>query len=85
MASWPERVAEDDHDSDTARHPASHFRTREGSRCDPWHDAVALHREMAYVPGDVTLWPSLTGGETIDLLGRTGGGVDKQRRDELVE
>ena len=34
---------------------------------DPWTDAVALHREIAYVPGDVTLWPSLTGGETIDL------------------
>lgn len=33
---------------------------------DPWTDAVALHRQIAYVPGDVTLWPSLTGGETID-------------------
>src|SRR6516165_9526462 len=37
---------------------------------DPWHDAVPLHRRLAYVPGDVTLWPSLTGGEIIDLLGR---------------
>ena len=39
---------------------------------DPWRDAVRLHRDIAYVPGDVTLWPSLTGGETIDLLARIG-------------
>src|SRR5690625_133540 len=37
---------------------------------DPWRDAVELHRRLAYVPGDVTLWPSLSGGEVIDLLGR---------------
>ncbi|MCV7419807.1 ABC transporter ATP-binding protein [Mycobacterium yunnanensis] len=52
---------------------------------DPWTDAVALHRHIAYVPGDVTLWPSLTGGETVDLLGRMRGGVDEKRRAELVE
>lgn len=52
---------------------------------DPWTDAVALHREIAYVPGDVTLWPSLTGGETIDLLARLRGGIDERRRAELVE
>lgn len=52
---------------------------------DPWHDAVRLHRRMAYVPGDVELWPNLTGGETIDLLGRLGGGLDTARRDELIE
>ncbi|MBF6167758.1 ABC transporter ATP-binding protein [Streptomyces gardneri] len=52
---------------------------------DPWADAVALHRELAYVPGDVTLWPSLSGGETIDLLGRMRGGIDEKRRDELIE
>jgi ABC-2 type transport system ATP-binding protein len=52
---------------------------------DPWHDAVDLHREIAYVPGDVTLWPSLTGGETIDLLARMRGGIDENRRAELVE
>lgn len=52
---------------------------------DPWDDAVSLHREIAYVPGDVTLWPSLTGGETIDLLARMRGGMDLTRRDELVE
>ncbi|WP_068271554.1 ABC transporter ATP-binding protein [Aldersonia kunmingensis] len=52
---------------------------------DPWRDAVALHREIAYVPGDVTLWPSLSGGETIDLLGRMRGGIDLARRDELIE
>jgi ABC-2 type transport system ATP-binding protein len=52
---------------------------------DPWHDAVALHRRLAYVPGDVNLWPSLTGGEAIDLLGRLRGGLDPGRRAELLE
>ena len=52
---------------------------------DPWVDAVELHRQIAYVPGDVTLWPSLTGGETIDLLARMRGGIDEKRRAELVE
>jgi ABC-2 type transport system ATP-binding protein len=52
---------------------------------DPWRDAVALHRRLAYVPGDVTLWPSLSGGEVIDLLGRLRGGLDPKRRDELLE
>ena len=52
---------------------------------DPWTDTVALHRKLAYVPGDVTLWPNLSGGETIDLLGRMRGGIDKKRKAELVE
>ena len=52
---------------------------------DPWRDAVVLHRRLAYVPGDVALWPNLTGGESIDLLGRLRGGLDARRRDELVE
>lgn len=52
---------------------------------DPWTDAVDLHRHIAYVPGDVTLWPSLTGGETIDLLARMRGGIDNARRAELIE
>ena len=52
---------------------------------DPWHGAVGLHRRMAYVPGDVELWPNLTGGEAIDLLGRLRGGLDRARRAELVE
>lgn len=52
---------------------------------DPWHDAVALHRRLAYVPGDVTLWPNLTGGEAIDLLGRLRGRTDPRRRGELLE
>jgi ABC-2 type transport system ATP-binding protein len=52
---------------------------------DPWRDAVALHRRLAYVPGDVALWPNLSGGEVIDLLGRLRGGFDQSRRDELVE
>jgi ABC-2 type transport system ATP-binding protein len=51
---------------------------------DPWRDAVALHRRLAYVPGDVTLWPTLTGGEVIDLLGRLRGGLDARRRQELL-
>src|SRR5256714_935958 len=45
---------------------------------DPWTDAVDLHRQIAYVPGDVTLWPNLTGGETIDLLARPRGGLDQK-------
>jgi ABC-2 type transport system ATP-binding protein len=52
---------------------------------DPWHDATTLHRRLAYVPGDVTLWPNLSGGEVIDLLGRLRGGLDAKRRDELIE
>jgi ABC-2 type transport system ATP-binding protein len=52
---------------------------------DPWNDAVALHRRLAYVPGDVTLWPNLSGGEVIDLLGHLRGGLDRRRRDELLE
>jgi polyether ionophore transport system ATP-binding protein len=52
---------------------------------DPWHDAVSLHRRLAYVPGDVTLWPGLTGGEIIDLMGRLRGGLDPKRRQALIE
>ncbi|MEU0565464.1 ABC transporter ATP-binding protein [Nonomuraea sp. NPDC005983] len=52
---------------------------------DPWADAVALHRRLAYVPGDVELWPNLTGGEALDVLGRLRGGVDNRRRKELIE
>jgi ABC-2 type transport system ATP-binding protein len=52
---------------------------------DPWRDAVMLHRRLAYVPGDVTLWPGLTGGEVIDLLGRMRGGLDPGRRADLLE
>lgn len=52
---------------------------------DPWRDAVALHHHLAYVPGEVALWPNLTGGEAIDLLGRLRGGLDARRRADLVE
>jgi ABC-2 type transport system ATP-binding protein len=52
---------------------------------DPWRDAVALHRRLAYVPGDVNLWPNLTGGEAIDLFGSLRGGLDKRRRSALLE
>ena len=51
---------------------------------DPWRDAVDLHRRLAYVPGDVNLWPKLTGGEVIDLFARLRGDVDEARRDELI-
>ncbi|WP_134732640.1 ABC transporter ATP-binding protein [Amycolatopsis nivea] len=52
---------------------------------DPWRDAASLHHRLAYVPGDVNLWPNLSGGEVIDLLGRLRGGLDQKRREELVE
>ena len=52
---------------------------------DPWRDAVELHRRITYVPGDVSLWPNLTGGEVIDLLGRLRGGLNPARRKDLLE
>lgn len=54
---------------------------------DPWRDAVALHRRIAYVPGDVTLWPNLTGLQAIDFLLRLrgDGAVDTRQRDQLIE
>ena len=52
---------------------------------DPWQQAVDLHRRLAYVPGEVTLWPNLSGGEVIDLLGRLRGGLDPRRRADLLE
>lgn len=52
---------------------------------DPWRDGVEVHRRLAYVPGDVALWPNLTGGEVIDLLARLRGGLDPQRRAMLIE
>ncbi|MHB1008870.1 MAG: ABC transporter ATP-binding protein [Propionibacteriaceae bacterium] len=52
---------------------------------DSWTDIVSIHRRISYVPGDVTLWPNLTGGEVIDLLGRLRGDLDGARRSELLE
>lgn len=52
---------------------------------DPWQDAVALHRRLVYVPGDVTLWPNLTGGEVIDFLCRLQGTINPSRRKVLLE
>ncbi|MXP22307.1 ATP-binding cassette domain-containing protein [Gordonia sp. HNM0687] len=52
---------------------------------DPWRDAVTLHGRLAYVPGEVNLWPGITGGEVIDLMGRLRGDANQQRRDELLE
>src|SRR3712207_5166172 len=52
---------------------------------DPWGQAAELHRRLSYVPGDVTLWPNLSGGEVIDLLGRLRGGLDPKRKAMLLE
>ena len=52
---------------------------------NPWRDVAVLHRRLAYVPGDVSLWPTLTGGEVIDLLGRLRGGLDETRRKDLLK
>jgi ABC-2 type transport system ATP-binding protein len=52
---------------------------------DPWRDVATLHHRLAYVPGDVTLWPNLSGGEVIDLLGRLRGGIDPARKAALLE
>lgn len=52
---------------------------------DPWRDAPSLHEHLTYVPGDVALWPSLSGGEVIDLLGHLHGGINPTRRAELIE
>src|SRR2546427_6334995 len=52
---------------------------------DPWADLAAVHRRLAYVPGDVALWPTLTGAETLALLGRLHGSVDERYRAELLD
>jgi ABC-2 type transport system ATP-binding protein len=52
---------------------------------DPWTDAVRLHRSIAYVPGDVTLWPNLTGGQAIDILCRLSGPLDEARKKAMLE
>jgi ABC-2 type transport system ATP-binding protein len=52
---------------------------------DPWADAVALHRRIAYVPGDVTLWPNLTGGEAIDILVRLSGPLNPKRKALMLD
>ena len=64
------------------RATSGHVRLLDG---DPWSEATHLHRRLAYVPGDVTLWPQLTGGEVIDVLGRLRGEVEPARRDALLE
>ena len=52
---------------------------------DAWKDAVEIHKRVAYVPGEVNLWPNLTGGEVIDLFIRLRGSDNKGRREELIE
>lgn len=64
------------------RHDEGYVRVLDG---DPWKDTVALHRRLAYVPGDVQLWPNLTGGEIIDVLGRLRGDFSATRKNELCE
>ncbi|HSH11867.1 MAG TPA: ABC transporter ATP-binding protein [Ilumatobacter sp.] len=64
------------------RHDSGVVRMLDG---DPWRDAVALHRRIAYVPGDVSLWPNLSGGEIIDYFARLRGDLDEAKRDELIE
>jgi ABC-2 type transport system ATP-binding protein len=64
------------------RHDSGHASLLGG---DPWTEATELHRRLAYVPGDVVLWPNLTGGEVIDLLGRLRGGLDPGKRQRLLE
>ena len=64
------------------RHDSGHVEILGG---DPWHQAVSLHRRLAYVPGDVNLWPNLSGGEIIDYFARLRGDLDIPKRDALVE
>ncbi len=64
------------------RHDSGEARVLDG---DPWRDAVDLHNRLAYVPGDVSLWPNLSGGEIIDYFARLRGDVDGMRRNELIE
>ena len=52
---------------------------------DPWHRAAPLHRRLAYVPGDVTLWPGLSGGQCIDVLAQIHGGIRPEARGDLIE
>src|SRR5690554_8129993 len=52
---------------------------------DPWDNAVEIHKKIAYIPGDVNLWPNLTGGEVIDFLGRLNGQVNSNLKQELIE
>lgn len=52
---------------------------------DPWKDAVSLHRRLVYVPGDVSLWPKLTGGEVIDVLSSLSGGLEPERKKKMIE
>ena len=72
-----------------SRHLLGMLRADAGSAAllggDPWKDGVALHARLAYVPGDVSLWPGLSGGQAIDLLGNLRGGLDRRRRDRLIE
>ncbi len=52
---------------------------------DPWHDAPHLHARLAYVAGDVALWPGLTGGQCLDVLAATHARVDARRRADLID
>ncbi len=81
----PQRLRQVHDDPRPARPPPRGLRHRPAPGPRPWTDAVALHRRVAYVPGDVTLWRNLSGGEVIDLYGRLRGGLDTARRAELID
>lgn len=52
---------------------------------DPWKDSVELHKQLTYVPGDVSLWPNLSGGEVIDFFAHLRGGINNKRKNQLLE
>ena len=52
---------------------------------DVWDNAIEIHKKIAYVPGDVNLWPNLTGGEIIDLFIRLQGTKENNKKEELIE
>lgn len=52
---------------------------------DVWQDSIEIHKKIAYVPGDVYLWPNLSGGETIDLFLKLHGAINQEKRDQLIK
>ncbi|WP_022794181.1 ABC transporter ATP-binding protein [Marinococcus halotolerans] len=52
---------------------------------DAWTGAVDIHKRVAYVPGDVNVWPNLTGGQVIDVLGKLHGKFNEEKRQQLIE
>jgi ABC-2 type transport system ATP-binding protein len=52
---------------------------------DAWHDAVDIHKRVAYIPGEVQIWPNLTGGEVIDLFIKMSGTLDNSKKEALLK